>query len=93
MSEAIMDVIAARPGITSGEIIGLLKKDRDFQDALSPNSTIAYNIVSRLTKREQVQKHNSGLSAGPQMPPRDGTSKWLKIAQEAVLSPDLLEAF
>lgn len=93
MSEAIMDMIAARPGITSGEIIGLLKMDPNFQDALSPNSTIAYNIVSRLTKRGQVQKHNSGLSAGPQMPPRDGTSKWLKIAQEAVLSPDLLEAF
>lgn len=88
-----MDIIAARPGIESGDVIRLLRADSDFQDALSPKSTVAYNIISRLTKRQQVQRHNSGLSAGPEMPPRDKTSNWLKIAQEAALSPDLLEAF
>ena len=61
MGDAILEFVNANDGVTSKEVIVHLRKDEEFRAALTPNPTIAYNIISRLAKRGQVTKEKGRI--------------------------------
>lgn len=77
MGEAILDIVTASPGITGSEIIRRLRTDPEFAAALSPHDSGAYNILARLARRGQVIREATVCYPGPNMEPRDPSSKWL----------------
>lgn len=81
MGEAILDIVSANPGITSAKIIETLKGDLEFRATLTPHTTGAYNVMSRLAKRGQIVREGSGCFPGPTMSPRDPNSKWMRGAK------------
>jgi len=78
MGDAILDLIQARPGISGGEIVKVLRSDEEFADSLKYNSG-AYNVLARLVKRGQAANIEGGYAPGPKMPARDPASKWSQI--------------
>ncbi|MFB0873320.1 MULTISPECIES: hypothetical protein [unclassified Sphingobium] len=61
MGEAILDIVAARPGQLNGKgIIGELRKDTEFNATLTPHETSAYNIIARLVRRGQIVRRDDG---------------------------------
>lgn len=61
MGEAILDIVAARPGQLNGKgIIHELRKDTEFNATLTPHETSAYNIIARLVRRGQLVRRDDG---------------------------------
>jgi hypothetical protein len=60
MGDAILQIVAMKPGIGGGHIIAKLKENPEFAAALTPHSTGAFNVISRLTKRRQIVKVERG---------------------------------
>lgn len=61
MGDIILEFIRGNPGSTSGDVIAYLKASPEIDAALSPNPTVAYNIISRLTQRDQIIKRDGKL--------------------------------
>lgn len=61
MGDMILEFIQGHPGATSGEVISFLKTAPEMDAALNPNTTVAYNIISRLTQRNQIIKRDGKL--------------------------------
>lgn len=69
MGEAILRLVGTRPGIVSREIIAELRKNPEFNAALTPHKTGAFNIIARLARRKQItRRDDGGLVTGPQFP-------------------------
>jgi hypothetical protein len=56
MGEAIMAIVRANPGISGGSIIIKLREDPEFDAALTPHNSGAYNVIARLVLRRQLRK-------------------------------------
>lgn len=56
MGEAILAIVKDAPGIKGGDIITALRINPEFNAALYPHQTGAYNIISRLVLRKQIKK-------------------------------------
>ena len=85
MGEAIKDFLDGHPeGVTSKEIIAYLKKDSRFVDTLTKNTTGAYNVISRLTKRGKIQKDGMMIYPIKENEPPSGGSE----AEEGATSSD-----
>lgn len=57
MAEAIKDFLAANPnGVESKVILAHLVEDPRFSETLTKNATGAYNVISRLAKKGEVEK-------------------------------------
>lgn len=79
MGEAILDIVASSPGIKGAEIVRRLRSDPEFDAALTPHKTGAFNVIARLARRRLLQRDGGHCSPGPEMPPRDPASKWLMV--------------
>tara|TARA_R110002051_G_scaffold78941_1_gene142573 strand:- start:468 stop:1283 length:816 start_codon:yes stop_codon:yes gene_type:complete len=77
MGEAILDIVASTPGIKGSEIIRELRTDAEFDATLTPHTTGAYNVISRLARRNMILRDGQQCFVGPEMPPRDPASKWI----------------
>lgn len=80
MGEAILDIVASRPGILGKDILHELRTDSEFNATLTPHNSGAYNIIARLVRRKQLIRRDDGQCfLGPKAPPRDRNSKWLNL--------------
>lgn len=77
MGEAVLDIVYTLPGIKGSEIIRELRTDAEFDATLTPHTTGAYNVISRLVRRKLIRREGQQCYPGPEMPPRDPASKWL----------------
>lgn len=77
MGEAIMDIVSKTPGISGADVVRCLRHDAEFNAALTPHSTGAFNVIARLAKRRQIDRIGGDCFPGPNMQPRDSGSKWL----------------
>ncbi len=70
MGEAILDIVAARPGELNGKaVITELRRDPEHNATLTPHETGAYNIIARLVRREHLVRRDDGtLLPGPSFP-------------------------
>lgn len=80
MGEAVLDLVAAKPGITGPEIIGMLRTDPEFADALAKHNTGGYNAIARLSRRGLIVRDEGKCYPGPNMTDRDPNSRWLSAA-------------
>jgi hypothetical protein len=72
MGEAILKIVGANPGKLNGKgVIGELRKDAEFNAALTPHETGAYNIIARLVRRGQIIRRDDGLILPGRNFPRD----------------------
>jgi len=81
MGEAVLDIVHLHrtAGIAGKDIINLLKTDPEFNATLTPHTSGAYNVISRLTKRNQILRRDDGLCfPGARFQPRKADSKWLQ---------------
>lgn len=79
MGEAILDIVAANPGIAGKQIIQELRTDPEFNATLTPHQTGAFNIIARLVRRKQIARFDDGTChPGPKMEKRDPRSAWLR---------------
>lgn len=81
MGEAILDIVgrSAPGGILGKDIINELRRDPEFNAALTPHHTGAYNIIARLVKRNQILRRDDGLCLpGIKFPPRSPVSRWVQ---------------
>ncbi|MBR7618280.1 hypothetical protein JKL49_02670 [Phenylobacterium sp. 20VBR1] len=78
MGEAIMDLVHANPGIAGADVVRALRTDAEFNAALTPHTTGAFNVIARLARRRQIDRTGSDCFPGPNMPPRDPASRWNK---------------
>ncbi|QDX26577.1 hypothetical protein FPZ54_11460 [Sphingomonas suaedae] len=71
MGEAILRIVSAQPGLLNGKgVIRELKKDPEFNAALTPHETGAFNIIARLVRRGQIVRRDDGLiQPGKNFPP------------------------
>jgi hypothetical protein len=60
MGEAILRIVGTNPGVKSRQIIIELRKDPEFDATLTPHESGAFNIIARLTKRQQIVKGDDG---------------------------------
>lgn len=61
MGEAILDIVAKCPATLNGKgVINELRKDAEFNAALTPHETGAHNIIARLVRREQIVRRDDG---------------------------------
>lgn len=60
MGEAILSLVYESPGAKSRQIIGSLRTDPEFNAALTPHESGAYNIIARLVRRRQIVKRDDG---------------------------------
>jgi hypothetical protein len=82
MGEAILTIVKQQPGKLNGKgVIGELRRDPEFDAALTPHETGAYNVIARLVRREQIVRRDDGLlipgrnfpqDRGTYMPLRNG---------------------
>lgn len=69
MGEAILKIVGASAGVLSKQVIVELRKNPEFNAALTPHQTGAFNIIARLVKRRQIlRRDDGGLEAGPEFP-------------------------
>jgi len=84
MGEAILDIVYARPGILSKDILRELRVDPEFHATLTPHTSGAYNIIARLVRRKQIIRREDGQCfPGPKMTQRDRSSKWISGRSES----------
>lgn len=60
MGEAILKIVYDAPGAKSRQIIDKLRENAEFNATLTPNEGVAYNIIARLTRRQQIVKRDDG---------------------------------
>lgn len=69
MGEAILKIVHANPSLLGKQIINLLREDPEFDAALSPHETGAFNIIARLVRRQQTLRRDDGRCVvGPNFP-------------------------
>jgi hypothetical protein len=70
MGEAILNIVAAQPGALNGKgVITELRRNPEFNAALTPHETGAYNIIARLVRRKHLARRDDGtLLPGPSFP-------------------------
>lgn len=72
MGEAILTIVDSHPGELNGKaVIDELRKNPEFDAALTPHETGAYNIIARLVRREQIVRRDDGLLVPGRNFPRD----------------------
>lgn len=83
MGEAILSIVAKCPGELNGKgVIRELRKDPEFNAALTPHETGAYNIIARLVRRGQIVRRDDGLlTPGKNFPPE------MRPAQNKIEAP------
>jgi hypothetical protein len=72
MGEAILKIVSENPASFNGKgVIQKLRLDAEFNAALTPHETGAYNIISRLVRREQLVRRDDGTLVPGRNFPKD----------------------